>query len=58
MSNDPNFLAVKALLNTLPDALAEKICKQKLAGIETKKKSRAQRVKENVKYLQTKMIKL
>ncbi len=51
---NPNYLATKALLNTLPDALAVKLCKQKITGVENKKKSRGQRVKEYQKWLDKK----
>lgn len=50
---DPNYIAAKTFLNLLPDALAVKLCKQKLAGVEDKKKSKAQRVKEIRKWLKT-----
>ena len=54
MSIDPNYIAAKALLNLLPDALAVKLCKQKIAGVEKKKKTRMQRVRDYKKWLEKK----
>lgn len=51
---DPNYIAAKTFLNLLPDAQAVKLCKQKLAGVEDKKKSSRQRVKDYLKYLDKK----
>ena len=54
MNADPNYIAAKALLNLLPDALVVKLCKQKLAGVDNKKKSKSQRVKDYMKWLDKK----
>ncbi|WP_313029489.1 hypothetical protein [Soonwooa sp.] len=54
MAIDPNYTAAKHFLNLLPDALAVKLCKQKLAGVENKKKSKQQRVRDFKEYLKRK----
>lgn len=51
---NPDYEAAKIFLNRLPDALAVKLCKQKLAGVENKKKTRMQRVNYYLKYLKKK----
>jgi len=51
---DPNYIAAKTFLNLLPDALAVKLCRQKLAGVEDKKKTKKQRVRDYSKWLDKK----
>lgn len=51
---DPNYIAAKTFLNLLPDAVKVKLCNQMLAGVEKKKKTKSQRVKEYSKWLDKK----
>ena len=51
---DPNYIAAKTFLNLLPDAIKIKLCNQTLAGVEDKKKTSKQRVKEILKRLENK----
>jgi len=51
---DTNYIVAKTFLNLLPDAQKVKLCKQTLAGVEDKKKTSKQRVKDFLKYLEKK----
>lgn len=51
---DPNYIAAKTFLNLLPDAVKIKLCNQTLAGVEDKKKTKKQRVKDYTKWLANK----
>ena len=51
---NPDYEAAKIFLNRLPDAQAVKLCKQKLAGVEDKKKTSKQRVNYYTKWLENK----
>lgn len=52
--SDPNYIAAKTFINLLPDAIKVKLCNQTLAGVENKKKTKAQRVKDYMKFLDKK----
>lgn len=54
MMADPNYLAAKHFLSLLPDAQKVELCKQILAGVENRKKTSKQRVKDYSKYLDKK----
>ena len=51
---DPNYIAAKTFLNLLPDATKVKLCNQTLAGVEDKKKTKKQRVKDYTNWLDKK----
>jgi len=51
---DPNYLAAKTFINLLPDAQKVKLCNQTLAGVEDKKKTKKQRVKDYTNWLDKK----
>lgn len=53
MSNS-TYITAKTLMDLLPDAQKVKLCNQIIAGVENKKKSRSQRVKDNMKWLDKK----
>ncbi len=50
----PNYLAAQTFINLLPDAEKVKLCKQVLAGVDNKKKTSKQRVKDILKILEKK----
>ena len=51
---DPNYIVAKTFLYLLPNAQGVKLCKQYLAGVEDKKKTSLQRIKDYEKYLDKK----
>lgn len=51
---DPNYTAAKTFLNLLPDAVKVRLCNQTLAGVEDKKKTKKQRVKDYTSWLDKK----
>lgn len=51
---NPNYIAAKTFLSLLPDAEKVKLCNSIIAGVESKKKSKKQRVNDYMKWLEKK----
>ena len=54
---NPDYILAKEFLARLPDDLKVKLCKKTLAGVDNKKQSRKEKIRQHLEYLKPKFTK-